>query len=169
MNRMSPRGRKNSDGATTTTTGNPVQRKAAKLVLEAKLEAIRDKTKALFKNYSSVGEEFSKTITETITGIDGLLLVAHGLADDWKPTRTKKPGKRIILVDDYVKTREKQLASFRAKGLGAGPFKVLAVYEDKSFKIATDEGAMIVTTRDVEKITTPPPVAVKVEAEQTNG
>jgi hypothetical protein len=169
---MSPRGKKNTstqpdttaaDGtATTTTTTEKKPPKAPRVVLEAKVEFIKQKLSDLLSPaFATVGDgEFTKAVQASKDAFEAALLLARGLADDWKPA-IKRPRKTGIVQGGFVKTREKFLPLFKEKGLGAGPFKVLGVFAtDKSVKLQTTEGVVVYLPQNqVEKVTTPEPAA----------
>lgn len=169
---MSPRGRKNTstppdttapDGTTTTTTTTEKKpKKAPKVVLEAKVEGVKQKlTDLLSPAFASVGEgEFTKAVQSSKDAFEAALLLVRGLEDTWKPV-FKRSSKKGLVQGEYAKTREKYLPLFKEKGLGAGPFKVLGVFaSDKSVKLqATDGVVAYVPQNQVEKVTTPEPAA----------
>lgn len=169
---MSPRGKKNTstqpdttadDGtatAITTTTTKPKPKKAPKVVLEAKVEFIKQKlTDLLSPAFADVGAgEFTKAVQASKDTFETALLLVRGLADDWKPV-IKRPRKNGLTIGDFAKTKEKYLDIYKEKGLGAGPFKVLGVFKDKSVKIMTPEGSQYVPAKEIERVTTPEPPA----------
>jgi len=162
---MSPRGKKNTstqpdttaaDGtATTTTTTGKKPRKAPKVALEAKVEFIKQKlTDLVSPAFAGIGAgEFTKAVQASKDAFEAALLLARGLADDWKPVGNRKAK---YIIGDFVKTKQKFLELFREMGFGAGPFKVLGVLpSNKTVKIVAPEGAQYVSQNQVEKVTVP--------------
>jgi hypothetical protein len=132
-----------------------------KVVLEAKIETIKQKLDDLLSPaLASVGAgEFTKAVQVSKDAFEAAVLLARGLADDWKPA-IKRPRKTGIVQGGFVKTREKFLPLFKEKGFGAGPFKVLGVLpEAKEVKLVTPEGTQYVPQNQVEPVVTPEPAA----------
>ena len=107
--------------------------------------------------YASAGEDFGKCVGDAKVSVTAALALVRGLPDDWTFSKAKGSRKRKgFQVGEWVKAKEKFLDTFREKGLGAGPFKVLGAFAtDKSIKLATPEGSVYLPQREVEKVTVP--------------